>query len=173
MKKVNLKVKIFWPKNYLFNSFWAPKVINRFISKGNKEYIEKEFFLFFKELKKITVNPIFLVLGLIAKVRPVFGLKRILNKASKLKTEDGEDNPPRYIRIPTILRKNRGLKIGVMWFKQSCFLFYRRLALNKRLYKEIASMFVYKTSKILIRKKAEYAEGLQNRLSVKYRWIAE
>jgi hypothetical protein len=36
MKKVILKVKIFWPKNYLFNSFWAPKVINRFISKGNK-----------------------------------------------------------------------------------------------------------------------------------------
>jgi hypothetical protein len=65
MKKLNVKVKIFWPRNYLFNSFWAPKIINRFVGKGNKEYIEKEFFIFFKELKKITINPIFLLLGLI------------------------------------------------------------------------------------------------------------
>jgi hypothetical protein len=108
----------------LFNSFWVPKIINRFIVKGNKEYIEKEFFTFFKDLKKITVNPIFLLLGLIKKVRPVFGLKKILNKASKLKSdEDEEKDRPKYIRIPTIMRRIRGLKIGLKWFKESCLLF--------------------------------------------------
>jgi hypothetical protein len=114
MKKVRLKVKIFWPKNYLFNSFWVPKIINRFIVKGNKASIEKEFFTFFKDLKKITVNPIFLLLGLIKRVRPVFGLKKILNKASKLKSDaEEEKDRPKYIRIPTIMRRLRGLKIGL------------------------------------------------------------
>ena len=113
MEKINLKVKIIWPKNYLFNSFWAPKVINRFITKGNKECVEKEFFIFFKDLKKLTINPIFLLLGLIKKVRPIFGLKKILNKASKLKSEDDEEKPPKYIRIPTIMRRVRGLRIGI------------------------------------------------------------
>jgi hypothetical protein len=124
MKKVNMKVKILWPKNYLFNSFWAPKIIHKFITKGNKEYIEKEFFIFFKGLKKITINPIFLILGLIKRVRPVFGLKKILNKVSKLKTDEEDAKPiPKYIRIPMILRKIRGLKIGLQWFKESCLLF--------------------------------------------------
>lgn len=124
MKKIRIKVKIFWPKNYLFNSFWAPKVINRFVVRGNKAYIEKEFFVFFKDLKKITINPIFLLLGLIKKVRPVFGLKKILNKASKLVTEEDEEKPkPKYVRIPIILRRIRGLKIGLKWFKESCLLF--------------------------------------------------
>jgi hypothetical protein len=174
MKKINLKVKIFWPKNYLFNSFWAPKVIHRFIAKGNKAYIEKEFFIFFKNLKKITINPIFLVLGLIKKVRPCFGLKKILNKASKLKSNEGDEKPlPKYIRIPTIMRRIRGLKIGVKWFKESCLLFWRRVSLHERLYNEITALFVHKNSKILTRKKTLYAEGLKNRLSVKYRWLAE
>jgi hypothetical protein len=125
MKNLKLKVKIFWPKNYLFNSFWAPKVINRFLTKGNKEYIEKEFFIFFKSLKKLTLSPVFLLLGLIKKVRPVFGLKKILNKASKLKSDDDDDEKPRpkYIRIPMIMRKIRGLKIGLKWFKEGCLLF--------------------------------------------------
>jgi hypothetical protein len=171
MKKVNVKVKIFWPKNYLFNSFWAPKIINRFLVKGNKEYIEKEFFILFKALKKITINPIFLLLGLIKRVRPVFGLKKILNKVSKLKTDEENEKPlPKYIRIPMILRKIRGLKIGLKWFKESCLLFWQRAELNKQLYNEIISLFIYRNSKILIRKKTLYAEGLKNRLSVKYRW---
>jgi len=169
MKKINLKVKIIWPKNYLFNSFWAPKVINRFITKGNKEYIEKEFFIFFKQLKKLTINPIFLILGLIKKATPVFGLKKILNKVSKLQSEDDKIIPPKYLRIPIILRQMRALKIAVRWFKDSCLLFWRRVPLHKRLYNEILSLFVYKNSKVLQRKKALYAEGLKNRLSVKYR----
>jgi hypothetical protein len=113
MKKISIKVKIFWPKNYLFNSFWAPKVINRFVIKGNKEFIEKEFFIFFKTLKKLTISPMFLLLGLLEKVRPIFGLKKILNKASKLKSEDDEDKSPKYIRVPIIMRRVRGLKIGI------------------------------------------------------------
>jgi hypothetical protein len=168
MKKIIIKVKIFWPKNYLFNSFWAPKVMNRFIVRGNKEYIEREFFIFFKNLKKVTINPIFLLLGLLKKVRPVFGLKKILNKASKLTTEEEKEKvKPKYIRIPTILRRIRGVKIGLKWFKESCLLFWKRLALNKRLYKETVSLFVYKNSKILYRKKTLYTEGLKNRLLVK------
>ena len=115
----NLKVKIFWPPNYLFTSFWAPKIINRFIVKGNKAHIEKEFFLFFKNLKKITTKPIFLLLGLMKRVRPVFGLKKILNKLSKLAegaevADEDKDTPiPKYLRIPIIMRKVRGLKTGI------------------------------------------------------------
>jgi hypothetical protein len=104
-------------------------------------------------------------------VRPVFGLKKILNKVSKLKTDEENEKPlPKYIRIPMILRKIRGLKIGLKWFKESCLLFWQRAELNKQLYNEIISLFIYKNSKILIRKKTLYAEGLKNRLSVKYRW---
>jgi hypothetical protein len=171
-----LKVKIFWPPNYLFISFWAPKIINRFITKGNKARIEKEFFFFFKSLKKITTNPVFLLLGLLQRVRPVFGLKKILNKISKLAEVDEDEDEadkvpiPKYLRVPIIMRRVRGLKVGVKWFKQSCLLFWRRVALNKKLYSETVSMFVYKNSKILTRKKSLYAEGLKNRLSVKYRW---
>jgi hypothetical protein len=128
MKEISIKVKIFWPKNYLFNSFWAPKVINRFVVRGNKACIEKEFFIFFKELKNITISPVFLLLGLIKKVRPVFGLKKILNKASKLTSDDEEEEEkakpkPKYVRIPIILRRLRGLKMGLKWFKESCLLF--------------------------------------------------
>jgi hypothetical protein len=171
MQKINQKVKIIWPKNYLFNSFWAPKVINRFIIKGNKEYVEKEFSIFFSSLKKITINPVFLLLGLIKKVRPIFGLKKILNKVSKLKSDDDNEKPiPKYIRIPMIMRKLRGLKIGIKWFKDSCLLFWSRVRLHTRLYNETVSLFVYKNSKILNRKKTLYEEGLKNRLSVKYRW---
>jgi hypothetical protein len=91
---------------------------------GNKAYIEKEFFVFFSKLKRVTLNPVFLLLGLIKKVRPVFGLKKILNKVSKLKSADDEEKPvPKYIRIPIIMRKIRGLKIGIKWFKVSCLLF--------------------------------------------------
>lgn len=174
MTKINIKVKIIWPKNYLFNSFWGPKVINQFITKGNKEPIEKEFFIFFKTLKKITINPIFLILGLIKRVRPVFGLKKILNKVSKMQTEAEEKIvKPKYIRIPMVMRKLRGMKIGIKWFKQSCLLFWSKIPLNQRLYNETVSLFIHKSSKILLRKKTFYAEGLKNRLSVKYRWIAE
>ena len=123
MKKVSIKVKIFWPKNYLFNSFWVPKIINRFVVKGNKAFVEKEFFIFLKTLKKLTINPIFLLLGLIKRVRPIFGLKKILNKTSKLKSEDDDEKPPKYIRIPTIMRRVRWFKIGIRWFKDSCLLF--------------------------------------------------
>jgi hypothetical protein len=171
MKKIKVKVRIFWPKNYLFNSFWAPKVINRFVVRGNKARIEKEFFVFFKSLKKITINPVFLLLGLIKKVRPVFGLKKILNKASKLITDEEEEKvKPKYVRIPTILRRIRGLKMGLKWYKESCLLFWKRVSLSKRLYKETLSMLVYKNSRILVRKKAFYIEGLKNRLLVKWRW---
>jgi hypothetical protein len=129
MAKTNAKVKIIWPKNYLFNSFWAPKVINRFITKGNKESIEKEFFVLFKSLKKITTNPTFLLLGLIKSIRPAFGLKIILNKITKLQETGGEPDAKnatpllKYIRIPIFMRTLRGLKLGICWFKESC-LFY-------------------------------------------------
>jgi hypothetical protein len=125
MKKIKLKVKIIWPKNYLFDSFWAPKVINKFIVNGNKARVEKEFFVFFKTLKTITVNPLFLLLGLIKRARPVFGLKKILNKVvGSLKSEDDdEEERPKYIRIPISIRKLRGLKVGIKWFKESCLLF--------------------------------------------------
>jgi hypothetical protein len=139
------------------------------VTKGNKAHIEKEFFLFFKALKKITINPIFLILGLIKRVRPVFGLKKIINKASKLRREDDEKAIPKYLRIPMIMRRVRGLKIGLKWFKESCLLFGDRIALHKKLYNETVSMFVYSNSKILIRKKSLYLEGLKNRLSVKYK----
>jgi hypothetical protein len=68
------------------------------------------------------------------------------------------------------LRRLRGLKIGLKWFKESCLLFWKKLALNKRLYNETVSLFVHKNSRILYRKKTLYAEGLQNRLLVKFRW---
>jgi hypothetical protein len=88
--------------------------MNRFIIKGNKAHIEKEFFILFKELKKITRNPIFLVLGLIKKARPVFGLKIILNKVSKLKVDNDKGVPiPKYLRIPMPIRKLRGFKIAI------------------------------------------------------------
>jgi hypothetical protein len=91
---------------------------------GNKEHVEQEFFIFFGKLKRLTLNPVFLLLGLIKQVRPVFGLKKILNKVSKLKSLDDDDKPiPKYIRIPIIMRKIRGLKIGIKWFKVSCLLF--------------------------------------------------
>jgi hypothetical protein len=81
---------------------------------GNKECVEQEFFVFFGKLKRLTLNPVFLLLGLIKQVRPVFGLKKILNKVSKLKSLDDDDKPiPKYIRIPIIMRKIRGLKIGI------------------------------------------------------------
>jgi hypothetical protein len=107
------------------------------------------------------------------RVRPVFGLKKILNKISKLAEDVDEDKDvfiPKYLRVPIIMRKVRGLKVGIKWFKQSCLVFWRRASLSKRLYNETVAMFIYKNSKILARKKALYAEGLQNRLSVKYRW---
>ena len=70
----------------------------------------------------------FLILGLIKRARPVFGLKKILNKVSKLKPEpeEGEDEgklPPKYLRIPIIVRRLRGQKIAIKWFKESCLLF--------------------------------------------------
>jgi hypothetical protein len=145
--------------------------MNRFIVKGNKAFVEKEFYSYYKALKKITRNPVFLLLGIIKRVRPVFGLKRILNKASKLTTEEEDEKPrPKYIRIPMIMRSIRGLKIGLKWFKEGCLLPWARHPLHKRLYSETISVFLYKNSKILARKKALYAEGLKNRLSVKYRW---
>jgi hypothetical protein len=94
----------------------VPKIINRFIIKGNKAHVEKEFFIFFKLLKKITTNPIFLLLGLMQQVRPVFGLKKILNKISKLAEDVDEDKDipiPKYLRVPIIMRKVRGLKVGI------------------------------------------------------------
>ena len=110
---MNTKVKVIWPKNYLFNSFWAPKVLNSFVKKGNKASVENEFFTLFKDLKKITTSPTFLLLGLVKRARPAFGLKIILNKVSKLKTEDTEEDIPKYIRIPIPIRKLRGLKLGI------------------------------------------------------------
>jgi hypothetical protein len=57
------------------------------------------------------------------RVRPIFGLKKIINKASKLKTEGDEKPIPKYIRVPMLMRRIRGLKIGLKWFKESCLLF--------------------------------------------------
>jgi hypothetical protein len=95
---------------------------------------------------------------------------------SKLVQEDGgeegekkKSKPPKYIRIPMIMRRVRGLKIGLKWFKQSCLRFWDKLPLHNRLYSEVVSLFIYKNSKILSRKKTLYLEGLNNRLSVKYR----
>jgi len=105
-------------------------------------------------------------------VRPVFGLKKILNKVSKLKSDKDDTEgkkTPTHIRIPMIMRRIRGQKLGIKWFKDSCLLFGGLGALHKKLYNEIISLFVYKSSKILNRKKEEYTEGLANRLSVKYR----
>jgi hypothetical protein len=68
-----------------------------------------------------------------------------------------------------IMRRVRGLKIGLKWFKESCLLFGGRVSLNKKLYSEIVSFSVYSSSKLLSRKKSLYAEGLKNRLSIKYK----
>lgn len=108
MVKYHDKVKIFWFKSYFFNSFWIQKILNRFMINGKKATIEKEFFLCFKELKKISNTPLFLIFGVLQKSLPLVGLKKVKGKG-RISKRKGR----RKIRVPFPATRVRRQKIGL------------------------------------------------------------
>ena len=169
-RRYRLKVRIYWLKNYVFNSSLLPKVMHKFISGGNKESIEKEFYLYFKELKKITLKPVFLILNIIQITYPIIGLRSTKQK--------GIGTPGRKkglvrVYIPFPIQKLRGLKMGLSWFKFSVLKQMdpdNSISFKERLLEETFAFYDNTMiSNLLDIRDAYYEEVHDNRLATHFR----
>lgn len=165
-----MKVNVYWLKNYIFNSTLLPKVIHRFVSGGNKETIEKAFYLYFKILRKVTVKPVFLILNIIQNSYPGIGLRSTRSRG--VGVPGGKKGLVR-IYIPFPIKQVRGLKIGLKWFKFSVLKqpdSDSSLGFIECLLKETLAYYTSSsTSKIRDVRAAYYEQVHDNRLAIHFR----
>lgn len=158
-----LKINILWQQNYLFDSFWVSKLLNKFISQGKKEYIELQFFLGLKLLKNLSLNPIFLIIRILQKSKSSVGLRLIRKKTRKKRVRE-------YVQVPFPLTRARQLKISFGLFETQLLNNISLISLSQKLYLEVFNFYVLKNLSLLSHKKKVYRTAFKNRVLIHYRW---
>jgi ribosomal protein S7 len=132
MSKNNKKnYKIFFKTDFLYDSYWMGKFINKFMKAGKKQLVEKTVLLAFRKVKMKTGSNIFyLFLNLLIKFRPFFGFisKRLAQQ---------------FKRVPVPLYPRRQTIISLKWLTTS-ILVNRSYSFETRLISELLDLHAQK-----------------------------
>jgi ribosomal protein S7 len=144
-------------RDFLYNSYWMEKFINKFMRAGKKEIVEKTIFCAFQKIKRKTnLNTFYFFLNVLVKFRPIFGfISKRLGKQFK--------------KVPVPLYPRRQTIVSLKWLTTSILLSpYSSFEL--RLRHEFLDLNARKKT-ALWRRYADYiSEVHANRLNQRFRW---
>lgn len=158
-KRLKRKIRIFWNKTSLTNSFWFEKFLKCLVKKGKMELIFKTLLKSTFLLKGITVMPFFTFFEAFDKAKPAVSLSLC---------RKGEN----FYRIPQGMQEYKSCRLGVKWLA---------LAINdkglgskvktkSKISTELLKLILDNKGQVIQKLEITHKIALANRANVDYRW---